>query len=613
MRDQIILILFLLFSQALLAQQPLNFDFEMPSIEGLQRPWGWELNSWGTSYFSMDSTEVRTGRYSLHSQCRDAENCTRQTLSFGMEPFEMKGKTISLQGYVKGKGIEKAVTCSVMYTMYDEESGAYIDEEIETESSALSQTFDWKRVAVEVKIPASVVFVQIWMNHEGQGEAWFDDFQLSIAGKEVKELQIAELFGPAQISWLTERASPFASYQPLEGVERRVPDDFPFFKEAVGDSKIIALGESTHGTSEFFALKHRLLQYAVEELGFRAFAIEDHLVVGQNINEYITTGAGTLREAMAGAFNVWSVQEVGALIEWMRAYNEAHPEDRLTFIGFDIQNVGLSIKRLAAFLEKQDADWYSANAAELNFLQERGEQAFMIRDTVLKMEWIERSEKLYQAIAAKRGHYLSMAKSKEDSLRIEYGVQYANLVKQYFRMSYKNDEALYRDVAMSNNVAWYLERIDPGAKMVIWAHDVHISRGEHPQVENNLHLGVSMGSFLAKKYPADYKSFGIWTHAGTYRAYKTYAYRSLIDSPLFTSPRGSWEEALHQVSEIKRAPNLYFSLDRTQKWLNQARPIRFANHVSFDYGFWPRYSIPYQFDGIFFIDKTSSAKNLQLK
>lgn len=37
-------------------------------------------------------------------------------------------------------------------------------------------------------------------------------------------------------------------------------------------------------------------------------------------------------------------------------------------------------------------------------------------------------------------------------------------------------------------------------------------------------------------------------------------------------------------------------------------PLRFANHVNIDYGYWGRLAVPFQFDGLFFIDKTTSAK-----
>ena len=45
-------------------------------------------------------------------------------------------------------------------------------------------------------------------------------------------------------------------------------------KKIIGEARIVALGEATHGTHEFFQMKHRMLEFLVEEMGFNTFAME---------------------------------------------------------------------------------------------------------------------------------------------------------------------------------------------------------------------------------------------------------------------------------------------------------------------------------------------------
>ena len=171
--------------------------------------------------------------------------------------------------------------------------------------------------------------------------------------------------------------------------------------------------------------------------------------------------------------------------------------------------------------------------------------------------------------------------------------------------------ALYRDVAMADNISWILSMRKPGTKILIWAHDVHISKGEHPIAENNYHAGVSMGSWLAKRYGRKYRAFGISTYTGEYRAYPSYNnYSKFINCPAFPGPIGSLDEALHQVTVKKKSSALLLNLSYAKQlnWLSSPLPVRFANHVCFEYAYWTRFSLPYQFDGIFFIDKTTGAK-----
>jgi erythromycin esterase len=44
--------------------------------------------------------------------------------------------------------------------------------------------------------------------------------------------------------------------------------DLQPLKKVVGDARIVSLGEATHGSREFFQLKHRTLGFLVSEMGF---------------------------------------------------------------------------------------------------------------------------------------------------------------------------------------------------------------------------------------------------------------------------------------------------------------------------------------------------------
>lgn len=588
---------YILLPFSLLAQQPLNLDFEMMSIEGIERPWGWHNNTWKKT-FKMDSLTVYKGNYSLYSNYTDTTNHEfKQSIAFEMEPYELKDKRIKLLGYVKGEKVKKA-SFSITY---------WVNKNIEIKSRELSGSFNWKKVSLIHNIPEKAKRVKVNITHEGVGKVWFDEFQLKINGRLVNKLQIAEPFTQEQIDWLEKKSYTFDSPFPVMNEKILPNEELSFFKRAVSDSKVVALGESTHGTSEFFSLKHKLLQYAVEELGFRVFALEDHMIFGENVDRYVKTGKGNAYESMKGCFSIWKRQEVLKMIQWIRAYNKQHPNDMISFIGYDMQNITPSMNKLSEFLKKQDIKLYNKKHSELEYLRKEGEKAFLIRDSLRQLKNIERAKTLYDQIVLKKKEWGLKVLTKKELLTIEYGIQYANLVKQYFEIMLNNDEKLYRDKAMAENIIWYMKNKYPNKKIIVWAHDTHISRGDHPNPMSNLHYGVSMGSFLSKKFKNKYKSFGMYTYQGNYRAFKTYTYQDLVECPLFKSPKGSLEEAMHQVSIIKKSKYLFFSIPRTQEWLNKVLPTRFTNHVNHDYGYWTRYSIPYQFDGIFFIDKTSSA------
>ena len=120
---------------------------------------------------------------------------------------------------------------------------------------------------------------------------------------------------------------------------------FKKYAKAVADlsvpeeTKIVALGEATHGNREFQALKLEVFQVLVERYGVRALALEGDFGGCEAVNRYIHGGGGTARDAVAAiGFAIYRTQEMEDLVSWMRTYNETAPEGQdLRFYGFDMQ------------------------------------------------------------------------------------------------------------------------------------------------------------------------------------------------------------------------------------------------------------------------------------
>src|SRR5688572_2644001 len=89
-----------------------------------------------------------------------------------------------------------------------------------------------------------------------------------------QEAAVAEWVRSTAIRLQTvEAGRGFADLQPL--------------KRVVGNARIVSLGEATHGTREFFQLKHRLLEFLATEMGFTIFSIEANLPEAYRLNDYV--------------------------------------------------------------------------------------------------------------------------------------------------------------------------------------------------------------------------------------------------------------------------------------------------------------------------------------
>lgn len=155
--------------------------------------------------------------------------------------------------------------------------------------------------------------------------------------------------------WIDSNAIPLATVEAGKGFADMQP-----VRALVGEARIVSLGESTHGSREIFQMKHRMLEFLVEEMGFTVFAIEASLPDCIPINDYILHGRGDAATAVAGqGFWTWNTEEVIDLVEWMRTYN-VDPSNagkpRLKFYGFDMQAGRAAVNAVLQYLKEVDPD-----------------------------------------------------------------------------------------------------------------------------------------------------------------------------------------------------------------------------------------------------------------
>lgn len=173
----------------------------------------------------------------------------------------------------------------------------------------------------------------------------------------------------AAAKWVRERAVVLDADEAGSGFEDLAP-----LKQMVGGARIVSLGEPTHGTRECFQMKHRLLEFLASEMGFTIFSIEASLPEAFRLNEYVLQGRGDPAELIRGMhFWTWSTQEVLAMVEWMRAFNERRGDrGPVRFTGFDMQYTEAAMQNVRTFvavhdenmLAEIDAAWAKVAEAE---------------------------------------------------------------------------------------------------------------------------------------------------------------------------------------------------------------------------------------------------------
>ena len=132
------------------------------------------------------------------------------------------------------------------------------------------------------------------------------------------------------IEWLRKNAQPFVTCEP-GGTDR----DLAALRVIVGDARIVALGEVSSGTHEFFQMKRRIVEYLATHMGFTLFAIEENMLEAYRVNGYVLAGRGDPKAVLAGTARHRRTQEFLDFVEWMREFNQSG-RGRVRFLGFDM-------------------------------------------------------------------------------------------------------------------------------------------------------------------------------------------------------------------------------------------------------------------------------------
>ncbi|MCB9688391.1 MAG: erythromycin esterase family protein [Alphaproteobacteria bacterium] len=147
------------------------------------------------------------------------------------------------------------------------------------------------------------------------------------------------------------------------GLDLDTPDtELEPLGEIVDDAVLVGLGESKHCAGGYLEAKARIVQWLVERRGFRLVALETPWVHAGVAQRYVEAGEGTSEDAMDSVFGAFHDSGTRRMFEWLRSWNEAHPDDPVHFVGFDVQD---RVQELETFAASAEPPWTELAEATL--------------------------------------------------------------------------------------------------------------------------------------------------------------------------------------------------------------------------------------------------------
>ena len=365
--------------------------------------------------------------------------------------------------------------------------------------------------------------------------------------------------------------------EPIDNIES---DNIDPLLERIGDSRIVLIGEASHGTSEFYRYRARITRALIESKGFDSVAVEADWPDAGRIDHYVRhrqTPAAEWTAFTRFPTWMWRNQEVREFVDWLREHNAgiSDPKRRAGFYGLDLYSLFTSIDAVLEYLEEVDQETaaiarerYSCLAPFQSDPATYGRATLTGRHRECEPDVVN----MLTDLLDKRLKYAA-----QDGSRFMDAVQNARLIanaERYYRSMYSgySDSWNLRDQHMFDTLEALLAYGGENSKVVVWEHNSHVgnaratdmlARGQH-----------NVGQLCREAYGDQAYLIGFGTHTGTVAAASDWGDPMEVKQ-VRPSLAGSWERLCHESGvPAFRLPLRHSASDTLDKRLHDSRPER---------------------------------------
>jgi erythromycin esterase-like protein len=383
-------------------------------------------------------------------------------------------------------------------------------------------------------------------------------------------------------------------------------------------ASIVLIGEASHGTLDFYAMRAAITRRLITDHGFRAVALEadwpdtfrvHRFVTGRSDDEDATEALSDFRRFPAW---MWRNETVREFVDWLAERNRARqPGERVGVFGLDLYSLYGSIESVLAYLDRVDPAAAKRARARYRCFEYFGDDPQGYALAV--MQGVDSCEDaaVAQLVELRRHAMLPLKPARGSDEEIFSAEQNARLIvnaERYSRSMYRGRESTWnmRDRHMVETLAALRDRI-PGASdgTVVWAHNSHL--GDARATEMSERGEVNVAQLVRERYGRDVFSIGFSTYEGFVTAASDWdapAQRKRVRPGL----AGSYERTFHESGHDRFVVDLG---DRAVATALRGAQLQRAIGVIYrpDTERWSHYfhaRLPEQFDAMIHLDSTAA-------
>lgn len=259
---------------------------------------------------------------------------------------------------------------------------------------------------------------------------------------------------------------------------------FSKIDSTIKNVKLIGVGESTHGTSEFTTVRLELFKFLVENHDYNTFFLEADYSACIRVNRYIQGQQDNVYRALEEIYLwPWLTEEMVEIIDWCREYNSQNVE-KISFVGCDMQLISDDYKELQRLFKNDQSLLIKVDS----IFPELGRT---FNDSVIfnrKSKWNDFKN--------------FVSDSDLRSQQVKDFEKIKLFVDQWF--DFKTSTGIkynFRDSCMASNMIEYLNQ-DSSSKGFYFAHNGHVSNTifSHKEKLSKKSAGAFLKDFYGERY-----------------------------------------------------------------------------------------------------------------
>lgn len=384
--------------------------------------------------------------------------------------------------------------------------------------------------------------------------------------------------------------------------------------EAIGDAKIVMIGEASHGTSEFYEIRAELSKKLITEKGFQLIAVEGDWPSAQAVNQYVkgySAKGETAKDVLIKAFNrwptwMWANEEVANFSEWLKEIN-VNREQKVGFYGIDLYSLFESVDEVLKFLSNNPQHQVDLEHAKKAFTcfepYNRMPEHYALSTAQFSDECIDEVASLLHSL---RNHQHQYSSGQEEDLNVIMNALVAKNAEAYYREMIADENSWNtRDYHMVEAIHELRTYYGDDTKIIVWEHNTHIGDASETDMknENLINVGQVIRAQIGKE---NTYAIGFGTYEGTVIASDRWGdpFEEITVPP---APISKWEGQLHAASPDDKV--LLFN-DTNRKLFNDwigHRAIGVVYDPAYEaYGNYVPSRVGSRYDAFIYIDHTTA-------